>query len=340
MLYITTRNHNDFSTSFKTLVSDCGADGGRYVPFRLPAFTPEELICLKKKTFNQVVSEILNMFFSCRLDSLELDFAIGRNPMRLVTMNHRIVIAELWHNPRAAFSYIVESINKKITRSDEVKEAPADWVQIAARIAVIFGIYSQMLRDDILQSGQCIDFSVYNDDFTTPIAVWYCKKMGLPVNMIICTSEEESNIWDFIHRGVFASAAANEGLLLGLERLVHGTLGDIEVEKFVIANQKGKVYSVDEEQLSNFNDGLFCAVAGKNRAGSTINSLFRTNSYIVDPCTALCYGGLQDYRARTGGSGLTVLLAERTPLDFKAEISTATGIAEDKLIDHVNLRSV
>lgn len=340
MLYITTRNHNDFSTSYKTFVSDCGADGGRYVPFRLPVFTPDEINSLKEKTFNQVISEILNIFFSCRLDSHELDFAIGRNTMKLVTMNHRIVVAELWHNPRAAFSYIVESIYHKIAQTDEIKETPTDWVQIAVRIAVVFGIYSQMLREEILQSGQCFDFSVYNDDFTTPIAVWYCKKMGLPVNMIICTTEEESNIWDLIHRGVFASAAASEGLLLGLERLVHGTLGNLEVEKFVSANQKGKVYSVDEELLQNFNIGLFCAVAGKNRAESTINSLFRTNSYIVDPCTALCYGGLQDYRARTGESGLTVLLADRTPLDFKSEISAATGIAEDKLIDHVNLRSV
>lgn len=337
MLYITTRNHNNINTSYKTFVSDCGTDGGRYVPFRMPEFTSEELFSLKEKTFNQVVTEILNVFFSCRLDSIELDFAIGRNPMRLVTMNHRIVIAELWHNPRAAFSYIVESIYKKIKQTDEVKETPTDWVQIAVRIAVIFGIYSQMLREDILQFGQCIDFSVYNDDFTTPIAVWYSRKMGLPVNMIICTSEEESNIWDFVHRGVFASAAANEGLLLGLERLVQGTIGETEVDKFITATKKGKAYSVDEEVLSIFNDGLFCAVAGKNRAGSTINSLFRTNSYIIDPCTALCYGGLQDYRARTGGSGLTVLLAERTPLDFKAEISAATGIAEDKLIDHVKL---
>lgn len=337
MLYITTRNHFDISTSYKTLISDHGADGGRYVPFRLPAFTLEELVSLKEKTFNQVVAEILNMFFSCRLDSLYLDFEIGRNPMRLVAMNHRIVIAELWHNPKAAFSYIVESIYRKITQTDEVKDAPTDWVRIAVRIAAIFGIYNQMLRDEILQPGQCVDFSVYNDDFTTPIAVWYCKKMGLPVNMTICTSEEESNIWDFIHRGVFASAAASEDLLLGLERLVHGTLGTNEVEKFIAAHKKGKVYAVDEEALPQFNDGLFCAVAGKNRADSTINSLFRTNSYIIDPCTALCYGGLQDYRARTGESGLTVLLAERTPLDFKAEISAATGISVDKLIDHVKL---
>lgn len=337
MLYITTRNHFDISTSYKPLISDCGADGGRYVPFRLPEFSQEELISLNEKSFNQIIAEILNVFFSCRLDSLDLDFEIGRNPMRLVTMNHRIVIAELWHNPKAAFSYVTERIYSKIIQTEEAKKTPTDWVQIAVRIAVIFGIYSQILRNDIIKFGQCVDFSVYNDDFATPMAVWYSMKMGLPVNMIICTSEDDNNIWDFIHRGVFASAAANEGLLLGLERLVHGTLGEQEVASFIAAYQKGKVYSVDEELLPVFNEGLFCAVAGKNRAESTINSLYRTNSYIIDPCAALCYGGLQDYRARTGGSSLTVLLAERTPLDFKAEISAATGIGADKLIDYVKL---
>lgn len=338
MLYVTTRSNADTYTAYRTLVSDCGADGGRYVPFRVPSYTPEEIAAFKDKSFNQTVAEILNMFFSCRLSSWDMDFDIGRNPVRLVPMNHRIVVAELWHNPKAKFSYIVERIHKKITQTDEIKNAPADWVQIAVRIAAVFGIYSQMLGNGVLQVGQSVDFSVFNDCFATPMAVWYCRKMGLPINMIVCTCEEESNIWDFIHRGVFASAAANESLLLGLERLVQGTLGLDEVQRFMDAYQKGKVYSVKEENLSDFNDGFFCAVAGKNRAESTINSLFRSNSYIIDPCTALCYGGLQDYRARTGGNSLTVLLAERTPLDFKADISAATGISADKLIDHVKLK--
>ena len=337
MLYVTTRNNNDTYTAYKSMVTDLGPDGGGFVPFRMPYYTPEEIVALKDKSFNQNVADVLNHFFSRRLSSWDLDLDIGKNLVRLVPMNHRIVVAELWHNPKANFSFVVSSIYNKLMQGEQGKQLPSDWAQIAVRIAVIFGVYAQMLSNGIIQENQSVDFSVNNDCFTTPIAVWYCKQMGLPVNMIVCTCEEESNIWDFIHRGVFASAAANEQQLLGLERLVNGTLGIEETMKFIEAYKNGKVYSIDEELLPAFNEGFFCAVAGKNRAESTVNSLFRSNSYIIDPSTAICYGGLQDYRARTGGNSLTVLLAESTPLDFKAEISAATGIASDKLIDYVKL---
>lgn len=337
MLYLTTRNNADTYTAYKAITSDCGLDGGRYVPFRIPQYTSEDIAAFACKSFNEVVANILNAFFSCRLNPEDLALEIGEQPVVLVPMNHRIVVAELWHSKQADFSYIVNSIYNKISTAECMNIVPSDWVQIAVRIAVIFGIYGNMLKNDIIQAEQTIDFSVNNDNFTTPIAVWYCKKMGLPINMIICACEEDSNIWDFIHRGVFASAAASNELLLGLERLVNGTFGVDETNKFVTAYQAGKVYSVDEERVPEFNGGFFCAVAGKNRAESTINSLFRSNSYIIDPVTAICYGGLQDYRARTGGSNLTVLMAESTPLNFGNEISNATGIAVEKLIDYIKL---
>ena len=95
-------------------------------------------------------------------------------------------------------------------------------------------------------------------------------------------------------------------------------------------------YTVDEELLPVLNAGFFATVAGDNRATDTINSIYRTNSYIADPKTALCFAGLQDYRSRTGESQITLILSEQTPLDFADQIGKITGIDKKKLEQIVN----
>lgn len=335
MLYITTRNKDDFHTAHKSLTCNIASDGGRYVPFRMPFYTDAEIAALKEKSFNETVAEILNMFFSCRLLGSDLDFRIGRNVARIAPMNHRIVIAELWHNMEGNFTYVEKALYQALVGND-TDTSVRDWVRISVRIAALFGLYGEMLRADLIEAGQTVDLSVPNDNFLTPIAAWYCRAMGLPLNTIICSCNDNNSLWDLIHHGVFNTSAFTAELQLGVERLIQGTLGCAEAKKFHDACDRGQPYSVNDEKLALLNQGLFCTVAGKDRAKNTINSVFRSNTYVIEPNTALCFSGLQDYRAKTGESELTVILAERTPMDFAKEICESTGINTDKLYDLIN----
>ena len=49
MLYLTTRNNADTYTAYKAITSDCGLDGGRYVPFRIPRYTSEDIAAFARK---------------------------------------------------------------------------------------------------------------------------------------------------------------------------------------------------------------------------------------------------------------------------------------------------
>ena len=83
--------------------------------------------------------------------------------------------------------------------------------------------------------------------------------------------------------------------------------------------------------VKQLNDGMFVSVVGKDRVDSLISSIYRSNECILDPYTAISYGGLQDYRAKTGESCPTVLLWERSPLRFADEICKATGLSKAKI---------
>ena len=336
MLYITTRDHKETFTSHRTLCANYAPDNGQFIPFVMPEYTDTELQHLLNKSFGEIVAEILNHFFSARLTGSDIDFAIGRNAVKLIPMNHKIVVSELWHNPGSGFTYTINTLYSKIIGCDKHNTKPTRWFEIAVRIAVLFGIYRELVGSDLLLQGQLVDISVPADDFSAAFAAFYAKQMGLPLGKIICTTDDSSALWDLIHRGNFTPDPACFAIQPGVEMLIHATLGEDEANKFSKKCADGRAYTVDEEQLPILNDGLFCSVASYARTEATINSVYRSNDYIIDTKTAFCYGGLQDYRAKHGDGRLTIILAESNPMDDANAIQSATGIKKLNLIDHIN----
>lgn len=330
MLYITTRDNRDANTAYKTLHNDMACDGGAYVPFRMPNFSAEELEDLVTGSFSETVAVILNRFFSARITGWDVDFCIGRNSLKVVQMPHRLTVAELWHNPKGTYESVVTELYRKIAETDTGK--PTEWFAIAVRIAVLFGIYTYMRQSGYIAAGETYDISLPCDDFNVPVAALYARIIGLPIDTIVCTGEENSGVWDFIHLGELnTSLIGNNGI--GFERYVYATLNSQAVEQLLEAKSNKRTYRVSEDELSTFNSGMFCATAGKKRSSQTINSIYRSNQYILDPVAAICVGGLQDYRAKVGESKQTLVLSEISPLIKAKEISEATGISSEKLKD-------
>lgn len=316
MLYVTTRNTNDAFTSYRTLVNDLGPDGGSFIPFRMPVFTHPQLARLKDKSFSENVADILNIFFSTKLNGWDLDLDIGRNFLRVTAMNHRIVVAELWHNLEGNYSYLERMLFQKIAPDNTVI---TNWPRIAIRIAVMFGIYGQLMHENMLKIGENFDFTVRNDDLISPIAALYCQNMGMPVNTVICACDSTNNLWDFIHRGFVNTAMLNSETANGIERLLHLTFGSKYVADFGVACENKRQFSLSADELPQMNKSLFCSVSGKDRAQAIVSSLYRTNAYHIDDEAALSYGGLQDYRAKIRSSQLTIILSEKTPVNCLIE---------------------
>lgn len=322
MLYVTTRNEREQYPALRTLGQNRGPDGGMYTPFRLPVFSREEVEGLKDMSFGTCVALVLEKLFFPRLDGVELDFAIGRTPVKIPVMSHRIAVAELWHNIHQSFDWVVCELTQRL-RTQSQQDAPVtQWADLAARIAVLFGIFGQLQRADAVSFDQGLDVAVPAGDFTLPMAAWYAREMGLPIGTVICCGGQ-SGIWDLLHRG---EVRTSEPLPEGLERLIFGRLGAGEVERYLKICGRGGVYGPAEEELELLRQGMFASVISPRRAERTIASVFRTNSYILSPEAALAYAGLQDYRATAGEGRLALILAERRPVEAVETVAAALGM--------------
>lgn len=340
MLYVTTRVKNDAFTAFRALSENRGPEGGFFVPIQLPQFDKRQIAELAEKPFSQNVAEILNLFFGTQIDSWGLEFGIGRYPVKLVALNGKITAAKAWHNPVYRFDRLVSGVEKVIRQSDRINKTPSDWLMLASRIAVLFGVYGELLRCGILSKHQKIDIAVPSKDLSPLMAAWYARGMGLPIEMIVCCCNENNNLWNLLHKGELRTDAlaihtptqdCDYTVPADLERLIFATLGHEETQRFCEICRTGGTYYPEPEQLERLRDRIYVSVVSGKRMASTIPNLYKTTGFISDPYTALAYSGLTDYRAATGGNRQALIISEESPLFSLQLVAQCMNITPDEL---------
>lgn len=346
MLYVTTRDKSDVYTAYRTLGQDRGEDGGFFVPFQPIKMERDEINKLKDKTFGQNVADILNLFFNARMDGWDVDFCIGRYPTKLVAMSHKILFAEVWHNPDLDFSRLVRNLTSRIRGTEDTVDVPTNWAWIAVRIAVLFGVFGELLRINMVDVDRPVDVAVPSGDFTVPMSVWYAREMGLPIANIVCGCNDNGGIWDLLHHGqIHTDTVASKTLTPAgdhtvppdLERLIYATMGLDENKKFLNACASGRIYAPPEVRFEDLRRGMYAGVVSGNRMESIIRSFYNTSTYVMDPYSALAYCSLQDYRTRYAENRTAIVLSEQSPVHAAPIVAKSLGISTEELADRLNL---
>ena len=340
MLYVSTRGKHDVYTAPITMHQDRGPDGGLFVPFRMPVFEKDQILALATKSMGQNVADILNLFFSTKLTSWDVDMAIGRYLLEVRPMNYRILVAELWHNMDQSFDRCIRSLAEKIHPDGDIIGRPSDWSRIAIRISILFGVFGELLRTEQIQYDRPINVALSSGDFSGPMAAWYARQMGLPIHTIICGCNENGGPWELLHRGELDTGAAvvetstpegDAAVPTDLERLISATCGPEKTMDLCWCCTEGTTYVPDQEAHAAMREGMFAAVVSQVRVDTIIPSVYRTNKYILDMYASLAYGALSDYRSRTGRSTTTLLLSERNPLLQGEAVANTMRISVDEL---------
>lgn len=312
MLFVSSRNKTDSFTPYRTLCNDMAPDGGCFVPYQLPALDEKALDEMRDKSFCVNVAEVLNLFFATKLTAWDIECAAGRKPVRLAPMSFRLIIMECFHNAAGSYAYFEKALFEKLNGQGS---APTVWARIAIRVAVLMATYAAMEGPE----RRSFDVAVNTGDFSAPMAVWYCRKLGLPIRSIICCCNDNGALWDLIQRGEFNTnaAAVDTGMPEldhahpgQLEQLIYHTLGLEQVSAYRACCDKKGIYHLDEEQFAQLSDGLYASVVSKSRISSIVQSVKQTNLYSISEKTAISFGGLQDHRSRTGESRYILVFAD------------------------------
>ena len=333
MLYITTRNKIDSFTAYKALRDGFAPDGGQFLPILMPSLSKEKVQSLMEMSFCDAVAYLLNVFFQANLTGWDVEFVVGKKPLKFASVGRKITVVEFWNNADQGMEDFINRIYLRLCNNDFACGKAKGWALIAIRIAFLFGAFALLHQEQV----QIMDVAVTGKDFDNMMAVWYARKMGLPIGLILCGTNDNRGLWDLINKGQIDTGAPlvhtntpdmDNTMPLAIERLVYEIAGREEALSYLQKAKNRDVYRLPEHIRMHLAQGLVSSVVGENRVTDMINSVYRTHGYFINPYLAISFSTLQDYRAKTGENRMTLLISENAPAENAGIISAATGVAE------------
>ncbi len=210
--------------------------------------------------------------------------------------------------------------------------------------------YSRLIKNGVIKEGEEINFTVPTGNFGNILAGYYAKRMGLPVKMLICASNENRVLFDFFRSGTYdknrkfiLTSSPSMDILVSsnLERLIYHICDDNAektAELMKLLSTEGK-YDISEGMREKLKD--FAGYATSQReTGEMIDTLFKESGYIIDPHTAVAAHAYRQYRADSKDETPTVIVSTASPYKFASSVVRAlegkTDDKEDKaLIDRL-----
>jgi len=201
--------------------------------------------------------------------------------------------------------------------------------RLLPQVAYYFFSYSEAIRAGKLKEGDKINFLVPTGNFGNILAGYYAKKMGLPVNKLICASNSNCVLHDFIQTGVYdkmrkfnTTVSPSMDILISsnLERFIYDIGGsDLVNTAYSSLASTGK-FSVDKD-MSDFDSDF----ATDSETIATIKKLYESENYLIDPHTAVAQCVYEKYKARSSDDTFTMILSTASPYKFPETVEKALG---------------
>ena len=207
--------------------------------------------------------------------------------------------------------------------------------RLAPQIMYYFRAYRDLLDGGKIRLGDEVNFSVPTGNFGDILAGYLAKGLGLPVGTLICASNANNVLTDFIRTGTYdrrrpllKTTSPSMDILVSsnLERLLYLLSGDTKLvaELMRELNTQG-VYTVPARLLEKIQSQFWAACCDDARAAEIIGRVYKEDGYLCDPHTASGWAAAEDYVAETGDNRPMVVLSTASPYKFPAAVLTAIG---------------
>ena len=209
-----------------------------------------------------------------------------------------------------------------------------NWGRLVPQIVYYISSYASLADDGQIAYGDKINVVVPTGNFGNILAAYYAKKMGLPIGKLICASNINKVLTDFINTGVYdrnrefyATCSPSMDILISsnLERLLYLLTGqdDSRIKDWFGQLAQNGRYEVSQEVKDILKDEFFGGFCDDNDTKKTIHDIYRKYSYTCDTHTAVAVKVYEDYKKATGDNTKTLIASTASPFKFSASVLEA-----------------
>lgn len=209
-----------------------------------------------------------------------------------------------------------------------------NWGRLVPQIVYYIAAYTSLVEQGEISLGEQVNVVVPTGNFGNILAAYYAKGMGLPVGKLICASNRNKVLTDFLRTGVYdknrefhTTPSPSMDILISsnLERLLYDLCGkdDAQIREWFSALAKEGRYSVTPEMLSKLRAGFYGGYCTDEETLSTIGKVFREYGYLSDTHTAVGLKVYEDYVQVTGDTAKTIIASTASPYKFTGSVLKA-----------------
>jgi len=235
---------------------------------------------------------------------------------------------------------------KRIFTSDEMEKTLSErgislssansinWGRLAPQIVYYFSAYADLLKCGEINMGDEINVCVPTGNFGNILAAYYAKVMGLPVKKLICASNSNNVLTDFINTGIYdknrefkTTISPSMDILISsnLERFLFDISGRDEkkISDLMSKLSKDGKYDVGEEMLAKIKSFLVGKCCDDVKTVETIKRIYKEKNYVCDTHTAVALCAYDEYVKETGDNTKTVIASTASPYKFSGSVLKA-----------------
>ncbi|MDR0852843.1 MAG: threonine synthase [Clostridiales Family XIII bacterium] len=213
--------------------------------------------------------------------------------------------------------------------------------RLVPQVAYYVKAYVDILASGVLDEGEHINVCVPTGNFGNILAAYYAQQMGLPIEKLICASNENKVLTDFINTGVydarrefFITSSPSMDILISsnLERLLyHLSGGDTsEVASLMKSLDESRYYDVSGTAIREGLSGFYGGCSDMPLTHIRLKDLFEKEDYLVDTHTAVAYSVHADYVQNVVDFDYnkTVIASTASAYKFAGSVAAAIGLPD------------
>lgn len=207
--------------------------------------------------------------------------------------------------------------------------------RLVPQITYYFKTYQDLLRRGAIQMGQEVNFAVPTGNFGNILAGYLAKRLGLPVGKLICASNANNVLTDFLKTGTYdrrrplrKTLSPSMDILVSsnLERLLYFLSGDAQVRSWMNSLKETGSYTLPQEVLSGIQAEFWGGFCQDAQAKAAIRRVWEDHGYLMDTHTATAWAVAEDYVNSTSDHRPLAVLSTASPYKFPAAVLDALGL--------------
>ena len=198
--------------------------------------------------------------------------------------------------------------------------------RLIPQIVYYFKAYFDLLNKKEISDDEKIDFVVPTGNFGDILAGYFAKKMGLPIGKLVCASNENNVLTNFMETGIYdanrklyntMSPSIDILVSSNFERLLYYASKDTnKVNKYMSGLKKDRLFKVDEEILEEIKKDFVGIYSTQDEAKATIKNHYDNYSYLIDTHTAVALACASKYNSENK----KVVLSTASPFKFSKDV--------------------